>query len=162
MLSKKVAPKQMPAVQLTARHTPGSQREKVILSSWCTNRARFSRLDLLLLGVALSVFAWGLQYKLSLYDSPQSSSREVVQAKLLSKDENSSPGGELVGVALRAAAFARGAALETLLIAAFLLLLCLQSPASTPVREAVGDRPGPQRPYWGLPAFFFRPPPIFL
>lgn len=131
------------------------------MSSWCTNRARFSRLDLLLLGVALAVFAWGLQYKLSLYDSPQSSSRDVVQAKLLSKEEQSKPGGELIAVALRAAAYARCAVLETLLLASSLLLLRLQRRPSTPVGEAAGVRPGPLRPHRGLPAFFFRPPPIF-
>jgi hypothetical protein len=33
------------------------------------------------------VFAWGLQYKLSLYDPPQAASHKIPQAKLLSKNE---------------------------------------------------------------------------
>jgi hypothetical protein len=37
--------------------------------------------------LALSVFAWGLQYKLSLYEPPHSLAREVPTAKLLSKNE---------------------------------------------------------------------------
>jgi hypothetical protein len=37
--------------------------------------------------LAISVFAWGLQYKLSLYDPPHSSSHEMPEAKLLSRNE---------------------------------------------------------------------------
>lgn len=39
------------------------------------------------LGLALCVFTWGLQYKLSLYDPPQAHSHQIPQAKLLSKNE---------------------------------------------------------------------------
>lgn len=39
------------------------------------------------LGLAACVFAWGLQYKLSLYDPPQTASHRVPEAKLLSKNE---------------------------------------------------------------------------
>ena len=39
------------------------------------------------LGLAVCVFTWGLQYKLSLYDPPQASSHQIPQAKLLSKNE---------------------------------------------------------------------------
>lgn len=53
----------------------------------CTTRQRFSHLGLLLMGLALSVFAWGLQYKLSLYQPPQSVSHRVPMAKLLSREE---------------------------------------------------------------------------
>ena len=41
------------------------------------------------LGLALCVFAWGLGYKLSLYDPPQAPSHKIPQAKLLSRDERS-------------------------------------------------------------------------
>jgi hypothetical protein len=45
---------------------------------------------LALLGLAFCVFAWGLQYKLSLYDPPQTASHQIPKAKLLSRDEQSS------------------------------------------------------------------------
>jgi hypothetical protein len=45
---------------------------------------------LALLGLAFCVFAWGLQYKLSLYDPPQTASHQIPTAKLLSRDEQSS------------------------------------------------------------------------
>lgn len=41
------------------------------------------------LGLSLCVFTWGLQYKLSLYNPPQSASRQIPKAKLLSKEEGS-------------------------------------------------------------------------
>ena len=41
------------------------------------------------LGLAVCVFAWGLQYKLSLYDPPQAASHRIPQAKLLSRNERS-------------------------------------------------------------------------
>jgi hypothetical protein len=48
----------------------------------------FSRLgSLMAFGLALSVSAWGLQYKLSLYDPPQAAPHQVPPAKLLSKDQ---------------------------------------------------------------------------
>jgi hypothetical protein len=39
------------------------------------------------IGLAVCVFTWGLQYKLSLYDPPQANSHQIPQAKLLSKNE---------------------------------------------------------------------------
>jgi hypothetical protein len=39
------------------------------------------------LALAISVFLWGLEYKLSLYDPPQAASHLVPIAKLLSKNE---------------------------------------------------------------------------
>ena len=38
-------------------------------------------------GLVFCVFAWGLQYKLSLYDPTPPASHQVPQAKLLSRDE---------------------------------------------------------------------------
>jgi hypothetical protein len=56
---------------------------------WIKNRS-YSRLGTLaLLGLAFCVFAWGLQYKLSLYDPPQAASHQIPKAKLLSKDQQS-------------------------------------------------------------------------
>ena len=51
------------------------------------NRPKLSRFSFVFLGLAISVFAWGLQYKLSLYDPPHCSSHEIPEAKLLSRNE---------------------------------------------------------------------------
>ena len=50
-------------------------------------RPNLSRFSFVFLGLAISVFAWGLQYKLSLYDPPHSTSHEIPEAKLLSRNE---------------------------------------------------------------------------
>jgi hypothetical protein len=42
---------------------------------------------LLFLGLAISVFTWGLQYKLSLYDPPAAITHQIPKAKLLSNEE---------------------------------------------------------------------------
>jgi len=52
-----------------------------------TNRRVPPWLILGLVGLSLLVFAWGLGYKLSLYDSSQSESHKIPQAKLLSENE---------------------------------------------------------------------------
>jgi len=53
----------------------------------CTNRHIPGWLISGFIGLSLLVFAWGLGYKLSLYDPPQSDSHKIPQAKLLSKNE---------------------------------------------------------------------------
>jgi len=40
-----------------------------------------------LFGLAIAVFAWGTQYKVSLYDPPQAASHSIPPAKLLSDDQ---------------------------------------------------------------------------
>ena len=61
--------------------------EKEIVRSAHQNRPKLSRFSFVFLGLAISVFAWGLQYKLSLYDPPHCSSHEIPEAKLLSRNE---------------------------------------------------------------------------
>jgi hypothetical protein len=55
----------------------------------CRNATRTFKFlgSLASLGLAVCVFAWGLQYKLSLYDSPKTASQHIQQAKLLSRNE---------------------------------------------------------------------------
>lgn len=60
------------------------------MSLWCTNRRVPLWIILGFLGLAVFVFAWGLGYKLSLYDPPQSSTHQLPQAKLLSRNEQDS------------------------------------------------------------------------
>src|SRR5580698_143139 len=62
---------------------------RVRVKRWSATRS-FNLLGILAsLGLALCVFAWGLQYKLSLYDSPRADSHKISQAKLLSRNEQS-------------------------------------------------------------------------
>ena len=51
----------------------------------------FGRLaTLACVALAFCLFAWGLQYKLSVYDPPEAASHHLPTAKLLSKNEQSS------------------------------------------------------------------------
>lgn len=59
------------------------------MNDWITNRRSSRLVTLAVLGLAFSIFVWGLQYKLSLYDPPQAASHQIPKAKILSKDEQS-------------------------------------------------------------------------
>ena len=50
-------------------------------------RPSFSRFTFVFIGLAISVFTWGLQYKLSLYYPPHSTYHQIPEAKLLSRNE---------------------------------------------------------------------------
>ena len=52
-----------------------------------TSRCTYALRAVGILIVALAVFGWGLHYKMSLYDSPNSHSTAVPHAKLLSQKE---------------------------------------------------------------------------
>jgi hypothetical protein len=111
------------------------------------------------MGLALCVFTWGLQYKLSLYDPPQSVSHKIPTAKLLSRDEQAtSLETPLIGIAkLPAKIF------QALLSTAFLSLLLPLSLLVTQTlrhREQEFSQPWRLRSSASLNAFFFRPPPV--
>lgn len=130
-----------------------------LLTASRLRRAFFSRFTFLFLGLAFCVFSWGLQYKLSLYDPPHAVSREIPQAKLLSKDEQSlttanplaespSPSHEIVQTVFYS------------LFAAFFLVLT--APRGLALYGKHSHSAQPVRPcrFASLNAFFFRPPPV--
>lgn len=109
------------------------------------------------IGLALCVFSWGLQYKLSLYNPPNASFHRVPKATLLSKNEQStiyeesaSSKTKLLVKILRGETY-RGL---LILIAAFVLGLPIViqnqrwANASWRIRRVTLD------------AFFVRPPPF--
>ena len=63
-----------------------SYGNSITLSSFSKRRGIVSSLNLAFIGLALAVFAWGTQYKISLYDPPQAASHQVPPAKLISED----------------------------------------------------------------------------
>lgn len=125
-----------------------------------TNQAILSLLTFGLLGLALCVFTWGLQYKLSLYDPPQATSHEIPSAKLLSETEQSA--------AVKSPLLEKGEGLlkampVTTLFTLFLsFLLAFDLPARTAPLRSHRDAGRPRRPRapGSLNAFFFRPPPV--
>jgi len=107
--------------------------------------------------LALCVFLWGLQYKLSLYDPPQTDSHHVPMAKLLSKNEQSNTTDKSID--------SQSTPTIKVLFAVFsvalssLLIVCVFCPPGLNHRERVQNPSLPLQQAL-LESFFFRPPPI--
>jgi len=124
-----------------------------------SNNPPFSRVGVLaFFGLAFCIFMWGLQYKVSLYDPPQSLARQVPAAKLLSKNEQpqiaSSP---TVAPPDHAAQAVLPISQNILLLLVYFILLALL--AAFRARRIEADRlwklqPSPRK------SFFVRPPPF--
>ena len=118
-----------------------------------------SRFSFALLGLAFCVFTWGLQYKLSLYDPPQSISREIPHAKLISKDQRNHPSE---GLALRNEGGSDKAAAVAPFSLLFVLILLLDAAFHLERfgRYSAGKEPVRSPGHTDLNFFFFRPPPV--
>jgi len=129
----------------------------VKVQHWTATRS-FNLLGVLAsLGLAVCVFAWGLQYKLSLYDPPQAASHRIPQAKLLSRNERS--GIAESQLVIRTKTSTRVS--YTVPTAVFLILLL---PLSILNPQASGQRKQRTRNSWHLRhgllnIFLVRPPP---
>jgi hypothetical protein len=123
--------------------------------------SRISRPSILFLGLALAVFAWGLQYKLSLYDPPQAASHEIPQAKLLSRHEQS---GTSESPLITKTSVPDKMMQTALLGLLFALFLAWNMPRRLELFGKYSDTRQPVRPpdQASLNAFFFRPPPVFV
>lgn len=116
-----------------------------------------SSLSFIFVGLALSVFTWGLQYKLSLYDAPHSPSHGVVEAKLLSKNEQKSITAHVLLSPSSSSRLEWLASVSPLFV---LLFVPLRDPAQRAPHEGrEEERPWRKRLCASLNPFFFRPPP---
>ena len=122
-----------------------------------TNRSNLSRFTFVFLGLAVCVFTWGLQYKLSLYDPPHSTSHQIPEAKLLSRNEQAAAESPLLK-STEASAVITHASLFNVFTFFLLALNLLRAPMFSQQQWNV------KRPWRifcrpTLSAFFFRPPP---
>jgi hypothetical protein len=112
-----------------------------------------------LLGLAFCVFTWGFQYKLSLYDPPQTAPHQVPMAKLLSRNEQSDRLEDSIFTQSNPPTkVLRWASTAALLI---LLIACLISPPDSSQWRPVEHRSMQLRQSL-LEAHFVRPPPSFI
>ena len=111
-------------------------------------------LPLGLLMLSLAVFGWGLQYKLSLYQSKNSIAHLTPEAKLLSQKERPAATQGLVARSPEVPAFPFVAAFVLVAVALFLL-----QAAARYLRTGSLEKSRPSRPPC-LQAVFFRPPPV--
>ena len=131
----------------------------VKVQHWTATRS-FNLLGILAsLGLSVCVFAWGLQYKLTLYDSPQSDSHKISQAKLLSRNEQSGISENLQAVRAKSPTRVNHPVPNVVFL--FLLLApgILNQKASRQRKQHTSHS-------WHLRCgllniFFVRPPPIF-
>lgn len=128
------------------------------MDHWSDKPSVASTLKLVFFGLALCVFLWGLQYKLSLYDPVQASSHQIPTAKLLSKDDLSSG---LTAVLAATRTTPSDSALPSLLFTACLLTLLMRTAVGLPSWNVLSSRiQWRVRAEACLNAFYFRPPPI--
>jgi hypothetical protein len=112
------------------------------------------------LGLAISVFLWGLQYKLSLYDPPSAASHHIPTAKLLSKNERSTSAESPMFVRTKAST----RVIYTVPTAVFFILLLIASVLYLPLagqREQLASRLWHLRNAY-LRTSFVRPPPVLV
>ena len=122
-----------------------------------TFRPRLCRLSFVFVGLAISVFTWGLQYKLSLYYPKHSTYHQLPEAKLLSKNEQATATDGLLTSTVKAPSDFVGGGDLTLMLFALVLGLPPISGATQTEQERM--RPWLLSLSASLNAFFFRPPP---
>jgi hypothetical protein len=139
-------------------HGQDRNLDRVTLHHWGKSRPIIRVGNLVFLGLAVCVFTWGLQYKLSLYDPPQAVSRQIPHAKLLSKNEQS--GTTENPLVVRTKTFTRVSYIVPTSAFIFLLLVfCMANPQASGQREQRANRSWHLRRAM-LNFVFVRPPPI--
>jgi hypothetical protein len=130
---------------MNSRHSSGRIRTPVLVTA---------------LSLCLAVFAWGLQYKLSLYDHPGNRSNSVATAKLLSQEERTaSSTNSMSPLPVRRDTQPSSSSLFAILAAMALTLVLL---ISSKVQAFVTMSFSCQRRFAESVFFFFRPPPILF
>jgi len=125
-----------------------------------TIRPRLCRLSFVFIGLAIAVFTWGLQYKLSLYYPEHSTYHQIPEAKLLSRNEQPIATDRLMTSPAKAPTDVVAGGLFTLTFFVWVFGLL-------PLSGATRIEPERTRPWLvslsaRLNAFFFRPPPTFV
>lgn len=113
----------------------------------------------MLLGLAIAVFTWGLEYKLSLYDPPQAISHRMPEAKLLSREEQVTKSVD----PLLDTSSATARKIQLILSSIFVLIsLVLSTLHVSEGQESIRTSRISLhlRLFACLNAFFFRPPPV--
>jgi hypothetical protein len=124
-----------------------------------SRRSVFLRI-LAFLGLAVCVFSWGLQYKLSLYEPPQATSHQVPAAKLLSRNEQSRATESPRIVFTRASTKVIYTAPTGVFLFSLLIPFILNLEATG--QRLTGARRLPPLRSLFLNDLFVRPPPIFV
>ena len=112
------------------------------------------------LGLAICVFAWGLQYKLSLYDPPQAVSHQIPRAKLLSRDELSSTAESPLVIRTKTSATVIYTTPATIILIFLSAISLLNPPVSGKLEKQANRLSHLHRAV--LNTLFVRPPPVLV
>jgi hypothetical protein len=129
----------------------------VTVNRWSKSRQFGLFGSLAFLGLAFCIFAWGLQYKLSLYDPPQTASHQIPKAKLLSRDEQSSTAESPLVIRTKTSTSVIYTAPTVVFLILFLAISLLNPPASRRVEKRASRLLHLHRAV--LNTLFVRPPP---
>ena len=132
--------------------------DRVTLHHWGKSRpiSRFGMIAYL--GLAVCVFTWGLQYKLSLYDPPRAASRQIPHAKLLSRNEQSGTTESPLVIQTKTSTRV-SYIVPTAVFLVLSLALSVLNPQASGQREERASRSWHLR-HAASNIFFVRPPPI--
>lgn len=108
--------------------------------------------------LAIAVFAWGLQYKMSLYNASNSLSASVPHAKLLSQKER--PESDVASIRLDSTRDRSPASYSIFLFASILCAFVAAETVRT--RSLPLDKRSRRQRFASLDYFSFRPPPELL
>ena len=131
---------------------------KVTVHPWSKSRFVNRCGFLAFLGLAVCVFAWGLQYKLSLYDPPQAASHQIPQAKLLSRNEQAGTAEGPLVIRTKTSTRVIYTAPTAIFFALLLGLIALKPQASGQREERASDLLRLSSGLFNI--FFVRPPPV--
>jgi hypothetical protein len=106
----------------------------------------------------MCIFAWGLQYKLSLYDPPHAASHQIPKAKLLSRDEQSSTAKSPLVIRTKTSSRIIYTAPTTVLLILLLAISLLSPPEPKRMEQLAHKLLNLHRAI--LNTLFVRPPPV--
>ena len=127
---------------------------------WSKNPPFGRMATLACIALAFCLFAWGLQYKLSLYDPPQAASHQVPTAKLLSQSEKSRSTESPLVVRTRTSTKVIYTAPTAVVVILLLALGILNPPLSAQRQQRANCLWQLRRAH--LRAYFVRPPPVLV
>lgn len=110
------------------------------------------------IGLAVCIFMWGLQYKLSLYDPPNAASHRIPMAKLLSRNEQFSPAESPIVIRTRTSTKIVYTAPVAVFFMLFLIATVLSGTLSGQREQRASRLSHLRRAH--LRACFVRPPPV--
>jgi hypothetical protein len=158
-LSNRCYPTGVPVPRVPGRLAQNGMRSGLTTLHGLTKYRKFSLFgSLAFLGLAFCVFAWGLQYKLSLYDPPQTASHQIPKAKLLSKDELSSTVEHPLVIRTKTSTSVIYTAPTAVFLILFLAISLLNPPASRRLEKQANRLLNLHRAV--LNTLFVRPPPV--